>query len=114
MEPFCQIPSCENPAIREVFVSQERAGDSTRSLCTPCEEAYSVGVQHGSIVERETAASQLKEKDRIIARLQRRLRRIIRQAQFVEDDGAMELGERLLEIEKLAAAMLPKKGAKTS
>ena len=111
MTHYCENPLCENEATKRVFVSQEKAGDGRRWLCAACEEAFTWGVQHGSMATRETYEREVKAREKLIARLQGRLRRIVREAQFTEDDGAMDLGERLLEIEKLAAALLPEKGA---
>jgi hypothetical protein len=50
MEEYCQNPLCENKAIKEVPVSVETASDQTRALCAACEESYSWGVQHGTMV----------------------------------------------------------------
>jgi len=50
MEEYCQNPLCENKAIKEVPVSEETASDQTRALCAACEESYSWGVQHGTMV----------------------------------------------------------------
>lgn len=112
MKEFCENEFCEGEGFKEVRVSAEKAGDGKRTFCVPCENAFSVGVQHATIVAKAELAKELTKKDRLIAALQRRLRRIVREAQFSEDDGVMDLGERLLEIEKLAAALLPEKGAK--
>jgi hypothetical protein len=49
MEKYCQNPSCENEAVKEVPVSVERPSDQVRSLCAACEEPYTWGVQHGSM-----------------------------------------------------------------
>jgi hypothetical protein len=49
MKRYCQNPLCENEAVRQVPVSVDRPADQKRSLCGPCEEAYSWGVQHGQM-----------------------------------------------------------------
>jgi hypothetical protein len=50
MEDYCQNPMCENKAIKEVSVSVETPSDQARSLCATCEEAYTWGVQHGTMI----------------------------------------------------------------
>ncbi len=50
METYCQNPLCENTAVKEVPVSVRTPADQVRSLCATCEEAYTWGVQHGSMV----------------------------------------------------------------
>ena len=50
MNPFCDNPLCENPGFKEVPVSVRKAGDQRRTLCAPCEEAYTWGIQHGTFV----------------------------------------------------------------
>ena len=50
MNPFCDNALCENPGFKEVPVSVRKAGDEKRTLCAPCEEAYSWGVQHGTFL----------------------------------------------------------------
>lgn len=50
MNPFCDNPLCENPGFKEVPVSIRRAGDQKRTLCAPCEEAFTWGVQHGTFL----------------------------------------------------------------
>ena len=50
MEEFCQNPLCENEAVKEVPVSVEKPSDEVRALCAACEEPYTWGVQHGSMV----------------------------------------------------------------
>ena len=50
MKRFCENQYCENPGFKVVPVSAERASDGTRTLCAPCEEAYSWGVQHGFMI----------------------------------------------------------------
>jgi len=56
MKDFCENPYCENPAAKVVPVSVNRPSDQRRTLCIPCEEAYSWGVQHGRISARAKAA----------------------------------------------------------
>ena len=51
MREYCQNPMCESKAVREVPVSVETSADQVRSLCARCEEAYTWGVQHGTIFE---------------------------------------------------------------
>ena len=46
---FCQNQYCDNPAVKRVPVSENRPSDSTRNFCVACEEAYSIGVQHGEM-----------------------------------------------------------------
>ena len=50
MEEYCQNPLCENKAIKEVPVSVRTTSDQVRALCAACEEVYTWGVQHGSMV----------------------------------------------------------------
>ena len=50
MEEYCQNPLCENKAVKEVPVSVERPSDQMRSLCAACEESYTWGVQHGTMI----------------------------------------------------------------
>lgn len=47
MKQFCEAEGCEAPGYREVKVSEKKYGDSKRTYCYPCSEAYTVGVQHG-------------------------------------------------------------------
>ena len=47
MKDFCEIEYCENPGFKVVRTSAERACDGKRTLCAPCEEAFSWGVSHG-------------------------------------------------------------------
>jgi hypothetical protein len=49
---YCDNTLCEWPAVKEVPISVERPSDGTRHFCASCEEAYSIGVQHGTITER--------------------------------------------------------------
>lgn len=50
MREYCQNPFCENEAVKEVPVSVEKPSDQTRSLCAACEESYTWGVQHGTMM----------------------------------------------------------------
>ena len=47
MKEYCENPCCENPGLKEVPVSVRDLSDQVRTLCAPCEEAYTWGVQHG-------------------------------------------------------------------
>lgn len=49
MQKYCQNQLCENQAVKQVPVSVREASDQKRSLCAPCEEAYSWGVQQGQM-----------------------------------------------------------------
>ena len=49
MKEHCENPLCENAAFKEVAVSIEEPGDQVRTLCATCEEAYTWGLQHGSM-----------------------------------------------------------------
>lgn len=49
MKEFCQNQCCENPGAKVVPVSVRNPSDQRRTLCVPCEEAYSWGVQHGTM-----------------------------------------------------------------
>jgi len=68
------------------------------------------------MVTQKELAKEMATKDKVIRALQRTLRRIAREAKFSEDDGAMDLGESLLRIAGMAAAVLPQeqKGAHAS
>ena len=48
---FCANDYCENPAVTRVPVSADKAGDSARWFCATCENAYSIGVQHGTFTQ---------------------------------------------------------------
>jgi len=50
MEEYCQNPLCENEAVKEVPVSVRTTSDQVRALCAACEEVYTWGVQHGSMI----------------------------------------------------------------
>jgi len=56
MKDFCQNQYCGNPGARVVQVSVEGPGDQKRTLCTACEEAYTWGVQHGTIAAQARSA----------------------------------------------------------
>jgi len=49
MKPFCENEHCDNPGAKVVPVSVSKPGDQMRTLCVTCEEAYSWGVQHGTM-----------------------------------------------------------------
>ena len=49
MKAFCENQYCDNPGAKVVPVSVRTASDQKRTLCTTCEEAYTWGVQHGTI-----------------------------------------------------------------
>ena len=49
MKEFCENEFCENPGAKVVPVSVEKPSDQKRTLCTACEEAYTWGVQHGTM-----------------------------------------------------------------
>jgi hypothetical protein len=42
MKEFCENQHCENPGVKVVLVSVETPSDQKRTLCIPCEEAYTV------------------------------------------------------------------------
>jgi len=49
-QKFCQNEYCDAPSVKDVRVSVNRASDEVRSLCAACEEAYTIGVQHGTML----------------------------------------------------------------
>jgi hypothetical protein len=49
MKEFCENQYCESPGAKEVPVSVRKASDQKRTFCVPCEEAYTIGCQHGGI-----------------------------------------------------------------
>jgi len=51
MPHFCDNGSCENEAVDRVPVSVNEAHDEKRRFCGPCQEAYTIGVQHGRFHE---------------------------------------------------------------
>jgi len=53
MKKYCQNTYCETPAVKEVPVSVHQPGDQKRSLCATCLEAYTWGVQHGRMSEKQ-------------------------------------------------------------
>ena len=52
MKEFCENPNCEAPGFEVVPVSVNKPSDQKRTLCATCHEAYTWGVQHGSISSR--------------------------------------------------------------
>jgi len=48
---YCSNEGCCNRAIKVIRVSVKSSGDCSRSLCDTCVAAYSLGVQHGTIVQ---------------------------------------------------------------
>lgn len=56
MKEFCENEHCENPGAKEVHVSVSKASDQVRTLCVTCEEAYTCGVQHGTMSLEESLA----------------------------------------------------------
>ncbi len=50
MKEYCENPLCEAPAFIEVAVSVAKPSDRMRTLCATCKEAYTWGVQHGSMI----------------------------------------------------------------
>jgi hypothetical protein len=56
MKEFCDNQYCDSPGAKVVPVSVENPSDETRTLCVPCEEAYTIGVQHGTKVTQAKAA----------------------------------------------------------
>jgi hypothetical protein len=49
MKDFCENQYCESPGAKVVPVSVEKPSDQRRTLCATCEEAYTWGVQHGTM-----------------------------------------------------------------
>ena len=62
MKEYCENERCENPGYKEVAVSVKKPGDEKRTLCASCEEAYSIGVQHGTITAHQEIAVRHVEK----------------------------------------------------
>lgn len=56
MKDFCENQYCENPGAKVVPVSVSKPSDQRRTLCVPCEEAYTWGVQHGTITAQASQA----------------------------------------------------------
>ena len=50
MKEYCENQFCESQSIKEVAVSLEKPSDQIRSFCATCEEAFSWGVQHGTMM----------------------------------------------------------------
>jgi len=49
MKDFCENQYCDSPGAKVVPVSVNKPSDQKRTLCVPCEEAYTWGVQHGKM-----------------------------------------------------------------
>jgi hypothetical protein len=64
VKEFCQNEHCQNPGAKVVPVSVEGPSDQRRTLCITCEEAYTWGVQHGTI--RAQAKTVLPNLDRFL------------------------------------------------
>jgi hypothetical protein len=56
MKKFCENEYCDTPGAKVVPVSVDRPSDQKRTLCVTCEESYSWGVQHGTMVARAQPA----------------------------------------------------------
>lgn len=54
---FCQNQYCDNPGAKVVPVSVEEPSDEKRTLCVTCEEAYTMGIQHGAMVTQASSRS---------------------------------------------------------
>ena len=54
VKDYCENPGCENPGAKVVPVSVAQPSDETRTLCVACEEAYTWGVQHATMVAQGT------------------------------------------------------------
>ena len=52
MDANCENPLCKRKAATTVAVSMDKPSDQKRTLCTPCEKAYSWGVRHGQMLRR--------------------------------------------------------------
>ena len=52
MKDFCENQYCDSPGAKVVPVSVSKPSDQKRTLCVPCEEAYTWGVQHGTMAAR--------------------------------------------------------------
>ncbi len=52
MKKYCQNPSCENEAVKEVPVSVKKPSDRKQAVCAACLKAYTWGVQHGQMATR--------------------------------------------------------------
>jgi hypothetical protein len=53
MKEFCENQFCDSPGVKVVPVSVDSPSDQRRTLCATCEEAYTWGVQHGTITARK-------------------------------------------------------------
>lgn len=62
MKEFCENEFCENPGAKVVPVSVSKPSDQKRTLCASCEEAFSIGVQHGTITTHQEIAVRHVEK----------------------------------------------------
>ena len=62
MKEFCENEHCANPGFKVVSVSVAKPSDQQRTLCAACEEAYSIGVQHGTITAHQELAVRYVEK----------------------------------------------------
>jgi hypothetical protein len=56
MKDFCENQYCETPGATVVPVSVEKPSDQRRTLCCTCEEAYTWGVQHGTMTAQSEPA----------------------------------------------------------
>lgn len=61
---YCDNTCCEAPAFASVIVSEGKAGDSTRNFCAPCAEAYTIGVQHGTLITLEELRAARRKRSR--------------------------------------------------
>lgn len=121
MSHYCDNTLCEWEAVKTVPVSLEKPGDSKRRLCASCEEAYSMGAQHGRMTTeaaaKKEARRQAKQKDRTIADLRRSLRqtrKAIREAMTGVWNGSAEGWEYvILGIDRALLASRPQKGVTT-
>ena len=52
MKTYCENTNCKNRSTKEVPISVDKLSDETRSLCATCQEAYSWGLQHGTMVSK--------------------------------------------------------------
>ena len=50
MKDFCENQYCDSPGAKVVPVSVSKPSDQKRTLCVPCEEAYTWGIQHGIMI----------------------------------------------------------------
>ena len=54
MKKYCENYICDCDAVKTVPVSEAKYGDATRDFCAACDEAYTIGVQHGKFRFAET------------------------------------------------------------